>query len=148
MDNRIVFKKLGPEHLPFFYEIRFSVYENLLHAHQIQYLQRDQALDDISQGGGWICQIDDIYAGMGFGIFIPEPIIGGLFVKPEFQSKGIGSQLLSRVTEWFSEKNAPLIKLTTDENSKALNFYKRRGWVVKGPDETGLQLILTTETKS
>lgn len=76
------------QHLPYLYEIRFSVEENLLHPHQIQYLQRKQALEDINQGGGWICKHGDDYAGVGFGLFIPEPLIGGLFVKPEYQSKG------------------------------------------------------------
>lgn len=49
MDSLITFEKLTAQHLPYLYEIRFSVEENLLHPHQIQYLQRTQALEDINQ---------------------------------------------------------------------------------------------------
>lgn len=143
MEQKITYEKLQAEHLPFFYEIRFSVHENHVHAHQVKYLLREQALDDISQGGGWICKVGDVYAGLCFGIFVPDPIIGGLFVKPEYQSIGIGTELLKRVTDWFLDKNIKLIQLTTDDGSKALEFYKKRGWIINGPDETGLQLLLT-----
>ena len=77
MNMKISFEKLKKEHLPFFYEIRFSVEENIVHPHEIKFLLRKQAIEDIEQGGGWICKVDDDYAGFCFGIFIHEPIIGG-----------------------------------------------------------------------
>ncbi|MBL1188400.1 GNAT family N-acetyltransferase, partial [Escherichia coli] len=107
------------------------------HPLQNQDLHRTQALDDINQGGGWICKCGDDYAGVGFGLFIPEPLIGGLFVKPEYQSKGIGSALLNAVTAWLFENGAQEIRLTTDPGSKAEAFYQRRGWVAIGKDEFG-----------
>lgn len=139
---KISYEKLTKDHLPFFYEIRFSVEENIVHPHQIQYLLRNQAVDDIEQGGGWICKVDDNYVGFCFGIFIHEPIIGGLFVKPEFQSKGIGSTLLNYVTDWMFENGAGEIKLTTDPGSKAERFYKYHGWILRGNDEYGIQIEL------
>jgi GNAT superfamily N-acetyltransferase len=139
MKNNIVYEKLEKNHLPFFYEIRFSVEENIVHPHQIQYLCRNQAIDDIEQGGGWICKVDNEYAGFCFGIFIHEPIIGGLFVKPEYQSRGIGSQLISYVTDWMFDNGAEEIKLTTDPGSKAESFYKNHGWKYIGLDESGIQ---------
>lgn len=143
MVQNLVYEKLQAKHLPFFYEIRFSVHENILHTHQIQYLLREQALDDIAQEGGWICKAGDEYAGFCFGIFVPEPIIGGLFVKPEYQSMGIGTELLHRVTEWFFNRGVETIQLTTDEGSNAEFFYKKRGWFISGPDESGSQILLT-----
>lgn len=139
---KISYEKLTKDHLPFFYEIRFSVEENVVHPHQIQYLLRNQAIDDIEQGGGWICKVDNEYVGFGFGIFIDEPIIGGLFVKPEFQSNGIGSVLLNYVTAWMFENGASEIKLTTDPGSKAEGFYKHHGWHLIGYDEYGIQIKL------
>lgn len=137
---KISYEKLTKDHLPFFYEIRFSVEENIVHPHQIQYLLRNQAIDDIGQGGGWICKVDNEYAGFCFGIFIDEPIVGGLFVKPEFQSNGIGSALLNYVTAWMFENGASEIKLTTDLGSKAEAFYRRHGWDLIGCDEYGIQI--------
>lgn len=133
----LCYEKLKPEHLPYFYEIRFSVTENLVHPHQIQYLLREQALDDINQGGGWICKYGSEYVGVAFGVFIPEALVGGLFVKPEFQSRGIGTTLLTLVTNWFFDMGAQTILLTTDRDSKAERFYKRNGWVEHGLDTFG-----------
>lgn len=129
------FNKLNRKHLPYFYEIRFSVTENILHSHQIQYMLRNQALEDIDQGGGWICSIDGDYAGICFGIYIPEPLIAGLFVKPEYQSLGIGTKLLELVTQWFYDKGEKRIDLTTDPGSKAEMFYTKKGWIADGLDE-------------
>lgn len=137
----ITFHKLTEQHLKDVYDIRFSVHENLVHGHQIQYLQREQALDDIRQGGGWICKKNNDCVGYGLGIFIPEPLIGGLFVKPDYHHKGIGSHLLSLVTTWFFEQDTAEISLTTDAGSKAERFYRQRGWQPAGVDEFG-QLIL------
>ncbi|TQO04789.1 UNVERIFIED_ORG: acetyltransferase (GNAT) family protein [Citrobacter freundii] len=131
------FEKLSVEHIPFVYDIRFSVNENLLLPHHIQYLQREQLISDIEQGGGWICRNEDKFVGVGFGVFIPDAIIGGLFVKPEYQSMGIGSKLLELVTNWFFDKDVQKITLTTDAGSKAEYFYNKRGWRHVGLDEFG-----------
>lgn len=135
--NDFVYQKLIPEHLPYFYDIRFSVTENLVHPHQIQYLVREQAIDDINQGGGWICKYGNEYVGVAFGIFIPEALVGGLFVKPQFQSKGIGTVLLTHVTDWLFERGATTILLTTDRGSSAELFYKKNGWIERGIDPFG-----------
>lgn len=137
----ITYHKLSVHHLKEIYEIRFSVHENIVHNHQIQYLIREQAIEDINQDGGWICKSGEEYVGYGFGIFIPEPLIGGLFVKPEFHGKGIGSQLLKLVTQWFNEQGIYEISLTTDIGSQAEKFYMKRGWKPSGTDEFG-QLIM------
>jgi len=137
----ITFHKLNEQYLKEIYEIRFSVKENVVHSHQIQYLQREQAIEDINQGGGWICKAGQQYAGYGFGIFIPEALIGGLFVKPEFHNLGIGSQILERVTQWFFEQDVSEISLSTDKGSPAEIFYLKRGWKSSGIDEYG-QLVL------
>jgi GNAT superfamily N-acetyltransferase len=141
MTMSLSFFKLEPRHLKEIYEIRFSVTENRLHAHQIHYLQREQALEDICQGGGWICQVGDDYAGYGLGIYAPEPLIGGLFVKPEYQKQGIGTHLLNAIVQWFSDRGAETIMLTTDPGSNAEGFYQANGWVAEGSDTFGQRVM-------
>ncbi|WP_261643012.1 GNAT family N-acetyltransferase [Erwinia mallotivora] len=135
------FIKLECEHINEMYSIRFSVTENPVHAHQIQFLQRDQVLEDISYGGGWICKINEQYVGYGLGIRIPHPLIGGLFVRPEYQKMGIGSEILSNITDWFFSSGDEQIELTTDVCSSAVLFYKKRGWFTDGLDEFGQQIM-------
>ncbi|EHA9278225.1 GNAT family N-acetyltransferase [Salmonella enterica subsp. enterica serovar Shubra] len=138
----MIFEKLSVEHIPYFYDIRFSVNENMLLPQHIKYLQREQLVDDIEQGGGWICRYDNKFVGVGFGVFVPEPLVGGLFVKPEYQSMGIGSKLLALVTNWFFERDVKEIMLTTDSGSKAESFYKRRGWYFSCVDEFGQSVLI------
>lgn len=133
--------KLKPEHLKELYDIRFSVTENLVHAHQTGYLQREQALEDISQDGGWICRINDEFVGYGLGIYIPHALIGGLFVRPEYQGRKVGSLILTEVTNWFFSRGTYEIELTTDADSAAVNFYEKNGWVKAGFDEFGQRVM-------
>lgn len=138
---KMEFSKLTSAHIKEVYDIRFSVTENPVHPHQIQYLQRNTVLDDIAQGGGWICKIEDIYVGYGLGIHIPHALIGGLFVRPEYQSMGVGGAILAKITEWFFDCGDTEIELTTDEGSLAEHFYHNRGWQRCGHDDYG-QLIM------
>ncbi|MEN4591714.1 GNAT family N-acetyltransferase [Pantoea agglomerans] len=133
--------KLTAEHIKEMYDIRFSVTENIVHAHQIEYLQKEVILADVAQDGGWICRIDDKYVGYGLGIHIPHALIGGLFVLPEYQGRGVGGAILEKITEWFFEQGDTEIELTTDEHSSAARFYQGRGWHSCGHDEYG-QLIM------
>lgn len=93
--------KLTAEHIKEMYDIRFSVAENLVHAHQIEYLQRNVILADVAQGGGWICKTDDGYVGYGLGIHIPHALIGGLFVRPEYQGAELGEQYWKKSLSGF-----------------------------------------------
>lgn len=147
MTDKLRFEKLTARHLPWFYDIRFSVEENILYGHQIQYLLRSNAIEDINQGGGWICRSGADYVGVGFGIFIPEALIGGLFVRPEYQQQGIGSILLERITGWLFSSGAESIHLTTDEASKAAAFYLSRGWLPDGKDEFGQLRMVKGKSK-
>lgn len=134
--------KLTHEHIKDLYDIRFSVQENLVHSHQICYLQRELVLEDIRQGGGWICKVDNVFAGYGLGINIPQALIGGLFVRPQYQRMGIGSEILERITEWFYHNGNEQIHLTTDKHSVAARFYERKGWISQGLDAYGQLMMI------
>jgi GNAT superfamily N-acetyltransferase len=122
------FRKLGREDIASVYEIRFSVTENLIHAHQIKYLCREQLLEDIGQGGGWMCLFNGEKVGFSLGLFVPGAVVAALFVVPEHQGRGIGKRLLRLATTWLNERGAHRIMLETDPGSKADLFYQRQGW--------------------
>lgn len=128
----IKYRQLRVSDLRATYEIRFSVYENLIREEHVRYIQREAALADISQGGGWICVVKGIEIGFCLPIFIPEPYLAALFVVPEFQGRGIGTELLRRALTWFEGKGASQACLVTDANSAAENFYLHRGWRQEG----------------
>lgn len=58
---------------------------------------------------------------------VDDGYIAGIFVYNEIQSNGIGKQLLDKAKELYSNLSLSVYK----KNSKAINFYKREGFVVK-----------------
>ncbi|WPU21949.1 GNAT family N-acetyltransferase [Cedecea neteri] len=139
--ENLVFEGLTTEHLPYFYAIRFSVTENLVHSHQIQYLLREKAMADINQGYGYICRYQNNYVAVGMGVFIPDALLAALFVIPEMQNKGIGTDLLQRITDKMFSQGVKEIALTTDHGSHAEQFYFKNGWSRSGNDEFN-QLVM------
>jgi GNAT superfamily N-acetyltransferase len=127
------------------YEIRFSATENLIHEEHVKYLQREQALEDIRQGGGWICRQNGREIGFCLPLFIPEPYLGAIFVLPEFQGRGVGKQLMKLALEWFQKKGAKNVILETDKGSKAENFYRHLGWKENGTAELACQARYTLD---
>lgn len=110
----------------------FSVTENLVHAHQIQYLQREWALNDIGQGGGWICFDQGIAVGVALPLFVPEPLLAALFVRPNYHNRGIGKKLHDLSLAWLQANGAEDVSLETDPESRAAEFYQHLGWIKGG----------------
>jgi len=52
-------------------------------------------------------------------------------VLPDYENRGIGAELLSRVEDWLWSAGWEQIWLTTDLNPalRAYGFYQRQGWV-------------------
>ncbi|CAB3772030.1 GNAT family N-acetyltransferase [Paraburkholderia humisilvae] len=122
------------------YEIRFSVTENLIHEAHVKFLQRELALQDIRQGGGWVCRDGGREVGFCLPVFIPEPYLAAIFVIPEFQHKGIGRHLMELALNWLGKDGASKAFLETDRGSKAERFYRRLGWRQEGDAELDCQV--------
>lgn len=55
----------------------------------------------------------------------------GIAIKEQFQQKGFGSMLIEFVKQFAKEKNKKSLSLEVDQNNKkAMNFYKNKGFVV------------------
>lgn len=65
---------------------------------------------------------------LGFISIINKEFIGALFVDPNCQGKGIGEKLIKHAKEKYINLTLTVYK----ENEKAVGFYKKVGFVVKG----------------
>ncbi|WP_353093300.1 N-acetyltransferase [Tissierella praeacuta] len=67
----------------------------------------------------------------GFIGIMDKSYIAGLFVSEEYQSEGIGSQLIERSKEYY-----PILKLDVyARNVRAINFYKKHGFKIEQEKE-------------
>ncbi len=79
---------------------------------------------------GWLCEEAGNLAGFAMG----DRSNGELWViavAPEFEGRGIGSQLLSLVEDWLWSCGWETLWLWTDadERRRAFSFYLRHGWL-------------------
>lgn len=74
-----------------------------------------------------------------------------LYIRPEYQGQGIGSQLLAEIIDCFPD--ADILRLEVESaNDKAVAFYKARGFVVVdrtddcGEDRSGIPALVLERT--
>ena len=107
-------------------EVRLSVKENVLsNPHRITFEMYQTYLSEI--GKGWLCEVNGSVVGFSVAS-LKDASIWALFVKPEYEGKGIGTKLLKFATEWLFKAGVLTISLSTDVNTRADNFYERLGW--------------------
>ena len=82
---------------------------------------------------------DDIPIGF-ISIWTPTNFIHHLYVDQQYQSKGIGTQLLKAAIDKI---NLPLTLKCLENNTKAIDFYKRKGFTEKekGESEHGIYIV-------
>ena len=111
--------------------VRHSVKENVLS-------NTDLVTDDdckeflTKRGKGWVCEIDGLIAGFAIAD-LKNNNIWALFLKPEFEGRGIGRQLHELMLDWYFSNGKENVWLGTSQNTRAENFYRKMGWT-----ETGL----------
>lgn len=148
MADRLEYRPMSVTDIGAFYDIRFSVKENRIHPHQIHLLDRDLLIEQIRQGGGWICECRGEAAGVCLPVVTDTPFICALFVKPSFHGHGIGRELLEHAIKWLEGQGVQQVKLVTDPGSRADGFYQRLGSKRGGLDEYGCQVVFTKSLKN
>jgi ribosomal protein S18 acetylase RimI-like enzyme len=63
----------------------------------------------------------------------PENFVHNLFVDPAHQGRGIGQQLL---TAALRQIGRPATLKCVQKNTRALEFYRRHGWLIAGEGDT------------
>ena len=54
--------------------------------------------------------------------------IWALFIRKEYEGRGIGHSLMDLAERWMFEQGCQKITLSTDHNSRAAQLYRRRQW--------------------
>ena len=110
--------------MPGIWKVRYSVAENTLAPGGIS---DDQlALSISTEGRGWVAEQDGEI--LGFAIGLAKGRLWALFVHPQAQGRGIGSQLHDCALAWFDSQGIRTPWLSTGAHSKARRFYEARGW--------------------
>ena len=110
--------------------VRNSVRENTLSDPNLVTDADCEAFINI-RGKGWVCEIDNYIVGFAIAD-LKENNIWALFIKPEYERKGIGQQLQKIMLDWYFSQTKTTVWLGTEFKTRAENFYKKAGWTEVG----------------
>jgi GNAT superfamily N-acetyltransferase len=122
----MTFRDATIEDIPALSELRLSVRENALSdPNRITSEMYRAYLSDF--GKGWLCEDEGLV--VGFSVASSrDASIWALFVRQEYEGKGVGTKLLGLATQWLFEQGAQSISLSTAIGTRADAFYARAGW--------------------
>ena len=83
------------------------------------------------RGKGWVCEIDNEIVGFSI-VDLKENNIWALFLRPEFEKKGIGRKLHDSMLDWYFKQTTKSVWLGTSPNTRAEKFYRKSGWTEIG----------------
>ncbi len=120
---------------PRIYEVRHAVRENRLS--RSSEAKVDQVTDWIfANGSFWVWE--EAGAVQGFSVADPrDGTIFGLFIHPDYESRGIGRALLPKACEDLRVAGFKVAKLTTGAGTRAERFYRINGWEETGRQDDG-----------
>ena len=126
----MIFRQAQIEDIKQIQIVRNSVKENTL-SNPLLMTEKDYQEFLTERGKGWVCEIDNQI--IGFAIAdLRDNNIWALFLKPEFESKGIGTKLQNLMLNWYFENGKENVWLGTSPNTRAEKFYTESGWVKNG----------------
>jgi GNAT superfamily N-acetyltransferase len=105
---------------------RHSVRENTL-SDPALVTDQDVAVFLTERGKGWVCEIEGQV--IGFAIAdLQDHNIWALFLRPEFEKKGIGRNLQELMLDWYFGQTQEPVWLGTTPGTRAETFYRKSGW--------------------
>ena len=91
-----------------------------------------------TDGAAWVAEVDGTPAAFSMAN-AAERTGFAMFVRPEFEGRGLGRALMARAEAWLFAGGAEEIWLTTgsDPRIRANGFYRRLGWPETGFNDGG-----------
>ena len=131
--------------IPAMHHIRMAVKENVL-TNPLAVQEADYVPYLTKEGAAWVYEESDQI--MGFAILdIEAGEVWALFVDPDFEGKGIGSQLHDMmIGAYFAAGQTELI-LGTEPGTRAEAFYRHKGWDQMGQKSNG-EIIFKMQRKA
>ncbi|BAV08313.1 acetyltransferase [Filimonas lacunae] len=83
------------------------------------------------RGRGWVCEVDGLLVGFAIAD-LQDNNIWALFIRPEFEGKGVGRHLHSLMLEWYFSQTQTTVWLGTAPGTRAAVFYRKAGWTEVG----------------
>lgn len=137
----MVFRAATVDDIDGYMIVRMAVQENKLNNPAL--VTREDNIDYLTQSGkGWVCEIEGRIVGFAI-VGLEQRNVWALFVQPGFEGKGIGKTLHDMMMDWYFTQTNETIWLGTEQNTRAEQFYKNRGWTVvgmHGKDETKFEM--------
>ncbi len=119
--------------IPSLFDVRIATWHNERGAEELGALgithASVRAMLECGSHRGWLCETD----GRNVGFCMGNRLTGEMWViavLKEFEGRGIGARLLTRIEEWLWDEGWDEIWLTTDvdETDRAVGFYRHQGW--------------------
>ena len=126
----MIFREAKIEDIKQIQIVRNSVKENTLSNPDLV-TEKDCEEFLTERGKGWICEIDNQIVGFAIAD-LKENNIWALFLKPEFEGKGIGTKLQNIMLDWYFASGKENVWLGTSPNTRAEKFYMASGWIKNG----------------
>lgn len=126
----MVIQVATPEDIPQIQLVRNAVKENVL-SNPALVTDSDCALYLNVRGKGWVCKEADKVTGFAIADLAGNNI-WALFVHPDFEKKGIGSQLHQFMLNWYFTQTRTPVWLGTAPGTRAEAFYRKVGWEEDG----------------
>ena len=122
----LLFREARQADIPALREIRAAVQENRLS--DPERITAEMIADYLTTlGRGWVCEQGGTVLGFSFAARRSQSI-WALFVRPGYEGRGIGKQLLELASGWLFANGCARVVLGTAPDTRADRFYRARGW--------------------
>jgi GNAT superfamily N-acetyltransferase len=143
----LAFRQMTQGDIPSTFSVRLSTVENAITMERLEsdYGITPESVADTmaSDVKGWICEDAGVAVGFAMGNASNGEVLV-VAVRPEYERKGIGKNLLARVRNWLFGAGHEQIWLLTppDPSLRAYGFYRSLGWQGTGRIQRGDEVML------